>query len=68
MAYQFSEKYRALKARSLAPDDIFWDLRGFAGVNDSRSSKEEAAALAVLAHVFEKCDIFERPGTTEGRQ
>jgi hypothetical protein len=66
MAYQFSEKYKKLKASELTPDMIFWDLRGFSGANDANSDKEQAAALAVLAHFFEECDIFERPPSPGG--
>jgi hypothetical protein len=61
LAYQFSKKYIAFKQTGLNSDEIFWELRGFAGANDANSDKEQAAALALLAHFFEECDIFERP-------
>jgi hypothetical protein len=62
LAFKFKEEYLELKARNLSPDDIFWELRGYAGANDATSNREQAAALAILSHFFEECDIFERPG------
>lgn len=67
LAYQFGKKYVELKTSGLSPDEIFWGLRSFAGANDAKSDKEQAAALAVLAHFFEECDIFERPSTLGGQ-
>jgi hypothetical protein len=66
LAYQFIQRYLDLKRAGKDPDAIFWELRGYAGANDSKSDREESAALAVLAHFFEECDIFERPGQMEG--
>lgn len=60
LAFQFKEKYIELKESGLDPNSIFWELRGYAGANDATSDREQAAALAILAHFFEECDIFER--------
>lgn len=63
LAYSFNKRYLELRHAGLPPDDIFWELRAYAGVNDAKSDHEQAAALAVLAHLFEECDIFERVGS-----
>jgi hypothetical protein len=67
LAHQFSRKYIALKLNGLNSDEIFWELRGFAGANDAKSDKEQAAALALLSHFFEECDIFERSAAQGGQ-
>ncbi len=65
LAFQFKEKYIELRELGVDPDGIFWELRGYAGANDATSDREQAAALAILAHFFEECDIFERPDDDE---
>lgn len=61
IAEAFNNKYRDLKKdRSLTPDEIFNKLWEFAGGAKKGTPAHEAAILAVLAHFFEKCDIFER--------
>ena len=67
LAFQFKEKYIELRQHGFDPDSIFWELRGYAGANDATSDREQAAALAVLAHFFEECDIFERPNENEAK-
>jgi hypothetical protein len=64
-AYSTSSEYTELRHSGLDPDSIFWELRGYAGANDATSDREQAAALAILAHFFEECDIFERPDRAE---
>jgi hypothetical protein len=66
LAHQFKRKYIEFKESSESSDEIFWKLRGFAGANNAKSDKEEAAALAIITHLFESCDIFERPVPSEG--
>lgn len=45
----------------MTPDAIFGKLQEFAGGSQRGDSGHEAAVLAVLAYLFEQCDIFERP-------
>ncbi|MFA4844943.1 MAG: ABC-three component system protein [Patescibacteria group bacterium] len=61
VASAFASKYAELRDNGLAPDDIFDALRDHVGGRSRGTSAYEAAVLAVLAHFFEACDIFERP-------
>jgi hypothetical protein len=62
IAEAFRKKYDDLKQnRSFTPDEVFNKLQEFAGGSQRRHPEHESAILAVLAHFFEKCDIFERP-------
>jgi hypothetical protein len=55
----FQIKYLELKNQGLDGDSIFFDLLEFArgGTTDSL---EEAASLAILCHLFEICEVFEK--------
>jgi hypothetical protein len=70
IAEAFRDKYRELRTAGYLPDDIFSRLWEFAGGTEKGSPGHQAAVLAVLAHLFEQCDIFERPvdGDQEPRQ
>ncbi|MGA3143777.1 MAG: ABC-three component system protein [Verrucomicrobiota bacterium] len=57
----FGNEYRRLKSLKLSPDDIFVHLQDFAGGKLRGNSTHQTAVLAVLAHLFEECDIFEPP-------
>jgi len=57
----FKNEYRRLKLQKISPDDIFVHLQTFAGGKLNGSSAHQTAVLAVLAHFFEECDIFEPP-------
>ncbi len=61
IAQAFSVKYGELKTSGHTPDEIFAQLQDFALGERRGTPDEEAATLAVLAYLFEKCDIFERP-------
>lgn len=62
IAEAFKNKYHELKQdKYKTPDQIFQGLQQFAGGAQRREPEYESAILAVLAHLFEKCDIFERP-------
>jgi hypothetical protein len=61
IAEDFNSKYLELKALKMKPDLIFTELQNFAGGFKRGDPKHEAAVLAVLAHLFEMCDIFDRP-------
>lgn len=57
----FKKEYQRLKSLRISPDDIFVNLQSFAGGKLHGSSTHQTAVLAVLAHFFEECDIFESP-------
>jgi hypothetical protein len=57
----FSRRYRELVGESGTPDEIVQDLIIFAGGNRQGTPVEQAAVLAVLSYLFERCDIFEDP-------
>lgn len=58
IAEAFRNRYQALKAVGLSPDQIFGELQRFAGGMDGLPS-HQAAVLAVMSYFFERCDIFE---------
>ncbi len=60
IAKSFSDKYAELRSAGLSPDDIFMELHSYAGGEARKEPDHEAAVLAVLAYLFEECDIFER--------
>lgn len=61
VARAFNSRYVALRdAGQHTPDSIFMELQEFAGGAD-RNPSRQVAVLAVLAHLFETCDIFEQP-------
>lgn len=62
IAAGFKRRYEQLRADSTTtPDQILWQLFDFAGRPDLANPREMSAALAVLAFLFESCEIFERP-------
>lgn len=62
----FKAKYEELRAAETPPDRIFQDIQMFAGGELRQDTGHEAAVLAVLAYLFDHCDIFE--GSVEGEQ
>ncbi|MCG3204918.1 MAG: hypothetical protein KCHDKBKB_01635 [Elusimicrobia bacterium] len=64
VAASFFTRYEDLKKAELAPDLIFYQLQSFAGGGNRGTPENEAAVLAVLAHLFEECDIFEALGVS----
>ncbi|MCK4826195.1 hypothetical protein KA005_61200 [bacterium] len=65
IATAFKDQYNNLKDTGYLPDIIFMKLQEFAGGGQRGSPKHESAVLAVIAHLFENCDIFENPSTGE---
>lgn len=61
VASAFREEYRRRKDDGLDPNEIFAALQAFAGGTSRGDSEHEAAVLAVLSYLFERCDIFEPP-------
>ncbi len=60
-AAAFKKRYTELRSSGLASEQIFDELRNFAGGLISHGSAHDAAVFAVLAYFFETCDIFEAP-------
>lgn len=55
-------RYKALRSTGMEADRIFTELCIFiAGTSSRQEPAMEGATLAVLAHFFESCDIFEAP-------
>ncbi len=61
IAAAFKEEYNKCSGLQMDPDTIFHMLQAFTGGSERGSPTNEAAVLAVLAYLFEQCDIFERP-------
>lgn len=59
IAEAFRDRYAELRALELSSDQILSYLQQFAGV--SGEPKRQAAAMAVIAYFFDRCDIFEDP-------
>jgi len=43
------------------PEDVLWQLEMYVLGNASQQPRTQRAAWVVLAHFFERCDIFEVP-------
>ncbi|MCG2736732.1 MAG: hypothetical protein L6265_02785 [Thermoplasmatales archaeon] len=61
VATAFNNKYKKLKTTHHVPDIIFYNLQEFAGGPQRNPPAQELAISAVLAYLFERCDIFENP-------
>ena len=59
IAEAFRKRYAELKSMALEPDRIFSYLQRFTGFEGD--PKRQAAAMAVMAYFFDRCDIFEDP-------
>jgi hypothetical protein len=57
----FRDEYGRLKQQESDADTIFYELRTFTQGLFIQSPQTEGAVLAVLAYLFEECDIFENP-------
>jgi hypothetical protein len=61
IAVAFKNKYIALRdaVPDLHPDEIFGRLEEWAGGHADTTPTHKAAVLAVMAYLFDKCEIFE---------
>lgn len=59
IAQVFRAKYKSLKIQNLTPGDIMSDLYLFVTGPGAVDAKRQVAAQALLAYLFESCDIFE---------
>lgn len=60
IASAFKHEYKNYRRLGVDPDTIFCKLQEFTGGSERGTPTDEAAILAVLAYLFEQCDIFER--------
>lgn len=65
IAQAFRNEYLALKDATpiLHPDEIFGRLESWAGGMTNTTPAHKAAVLAVMAYLFDKCEIFEDANT-----
>ena len=63
IAAAFKSRYAELRDQtpSLHPDEIFGRLEVWAGGTAKVSPRHKVAVLAVLAYLFDSCEIFEEP-------
>lgn len=60
IAMAFNKEYKNCKELGMEADTIFFELQKFAGGQDRKPPRYDAAVFAVLAYLFEQCEIFER--------
>jgi len=60
IAVNFRHRYDEVRRGGLSPDEIFADLQRYAAGTGVSEPSRQCATLAVLAFLFEECDIFER--------
>ena len=60
IAESFRYRYDKVRSDGLSPDEIFVELQRHASGDGIPSPSRQSATLAVLAFLFEECDIFER--------
>jgi hypothetical protein len=67
VANAFKDQYKALRDRRphLHPTELWGELEDWAGGNQTRNPTEKLAITAVLAWLFDHCDIFEEPPSPE---
>lgn len=65
VAALFKRKYESLKAQNLQPSDIMGSLLETVTGIGNVLPQQQVAAQALLTHVFENCDIFEREPVEE---
>lgn len=61
VAAAFKKEYNRYRTLEMDPDLIFRKLQEFTGGLNQGTPTDQAAVLAVLAYLFEQCEIFERP-------
>jgi len=66
LARLFSDRYQYLKAQHLPPGSIMTQLYEYVTGAGTVSPERQVAAQALLAHLFESCDIFENVTTVAG--
>ena len=64
IAKSFRTKYEALR-KGFRPNEIFTELQTWAGGAEQGSPEHQLAVLTVMAYYFERCAIFEEPGSSQ---
>lgn len=64
IAKSFRTKYEALREK-FRPNEIFAELQTWAGGTEQGSPEHQLAVLTVMAYYFERCAIFEEPGSSQ---
>lgn len=57
----FRREYQMLRRTHMLPEIVFQEILVFAGGLGDDATPRRGAVLAVLAYLFEECEIFERP-------
>jgi hypothetical protein len=65
VATRFRHEYRSLVGQGLDADTIFRELLVFTHGDGVPDPKEQVGGLAIMSYLFERCDIFENPDTSE---
>lgn len=63
IAQAFRVKYQYLKSQNLAPGTVMTSLYEMVTGKGHVTPQRQVAAQALIAHLFEACDIFETPST-----
>lgn len=58
LAKSFQVKYQFLQSSGTSSDDIFVELKSFAG-GDTGEVSAQVSSLAILSYFFERCDIYD---------
>lgn len=61
VAVGFKAQYREAQEVSTDPEDIVWELEKYVHGNKLHHPRDLRATYVVLAHFFERCDIFDAP-------
>ncbi len=61
IATAFKKEYNRYRHLEMDSDLIFRELQEFTGGSNQETPTDQASVLAVLAYLFEQCEIFERP-------
>ena len=61
VAEGFRIYYEQLKVEWEEPEEVLWQLEMYVLGNERQHPKVHRAAWVVLAHFFDRCDIFEVP-------
>lgn len=64
IAKSFRTKYESLR-QNFTPNQIFAEIQAWAGGEERGAPEHELAVLTVIAYFFERCDIFEEPGSIQ---
>ncbi|MGO9485681.1 MAG: ABC-three component system protein [Rhodomicrobium sp.] len=62
----FRDRYEALKLQGLAPDAIMFELYVQTAGNGTVMPERQVAVQAILAYLFDSCDVFEEHPTSAG--